>query len=228
MKLGLPLKINNVDIGLLDEFIKKHKGKEVTGRYCSMCTRLSGWKNLGDYEGENIVSLTGSSTLEDKLTDRIFGNIQEQRDGKIRKLKILEDLPEDVISLFAALKNIDYYVGDCPIQEASPQYYCRRFFINDIKRNTNWLYRGNNNIYSKCVVNKRVVGGIIAYNTVLQRSDGKWISIKGIKVSDCAVIVDKVVPQNNLCEDALEINFAIFLRDSWNGWMKKKGVLFIG
>lgn len=229
-QLGFECKVNYVDVGLLEEFCKNSHENAMETKFCNICTYLSGWRDVGLYKGQQVISVTGSKTLEDDFVAKIFGTYSEKAQTITKKINILQGLSEDMISLFAAAKRIDYCIADCPIQSLSAQYYCRYNVLNPLKASSNWVFKQNKN---KELYSSKPFGLISGkdrleyFSRTIQRSDLVWVDLTKINKNNYQVIGEDILPEKFICHDALNINYTSLRMKSEENFIKNEAKDFL-
>lgn len=143
--------VNNLDMDFEGDFEKNKKNiDKFTSKYCSICTRANGFREYGLYNNnKDLFTASGSGTIEDCFANKIMNKGESVSNTTVnynflkvmnfRRMLILEGISEDMISIYACLNNINYYIGDCPLSIVSPNYLCRENSLNPIKAKTNWV-----------------------------------------------------------------------------------------
>lgn len=143
--------INYLNMGFEEDFNKnKNNIDKITSKYCNICTRANGFREYGMYNNnKDLFTASGSGTIEDCFASKMMNkgettastlvNYNFLRAKNFRRMLILDGISEDIISIFACLNNINYYIGDCPLSSVSPNYLCRENALNPIKAKTDWI-----------------------------------------------------------------------------------------
>lgn len=222
--------VNNLEMNFEEDFQKNQEDIDLfSTKYCSICTRANGFRNYGIYNGKDLFTASGSGTIEDNFTNKIMNKgetlpttIVSSKFPKIinfRRMLILDGILEDMISIYAALENIDYCVADCPLACVSPNYLCRESSLNSIKAKTNWLTSayGDNNLMQDCSIlgrisNKRKVP--LKYKCICAENG----EIYGIKEFTMESIIEGAEERNK--PDELEAKFYNICCDSKRRYME--------
>ena len=229
--LGINCKINYVDIGMLDEVCNQNVAGEMRIDFCKMCTYLSGWRDVGAYEGKMVISVTGSNTLEDEYVSKLYGAYMEEESKVLNKIHVLQGMSEDIVALYGAIKNIDYCVEDCPIQCSSPHYFCRKIALNPLKAISPWVYKTKDvfkNLIEEypfgLISNKKTIK---YFSKTIKRTDGKWVDLTQITVGNSYKIFNDVLEENDQKVNELEKRYFKKRVESEYQWIEKRGKILI-
>lgn len=123
--------------------IDLEKGNTTTFAHCALCVRSQSVGAVLDSDGPAPLLATGGGTIEDWAVARLIGsesglpfsvvNLQAPLSRQPVRLAPLEGLSEDALSVYAALRGINYCVEDCPIAGVSPLFRCRKYVLNPLK-----------------------------------------------------------------------------------------------
>ena len=140
--------INDVKVDMLNE--PKNTSLPLS-TYCNLCYRTTAFRKKSFSNYHYFMTASGGGTIEDQFMERIYNNknnlqkynvnysFYDFTDDKNRVLP-LKNLPEDILSLYSAINNIDFEVANCPISSYSAHYICRKNILNPLKAVSNWLY----------------------------------------------------------------------------------------
>ena len=223
---GFDFKVNYVDIGMLDELYKNDTAGTMNTRYCNMCTYLTGFREYGEYANIRVLSATGSRTLEDDFVSKIYGTYSDDTKTLVNRIYVLRGLSEDIISLYAAISNINYYVGDCPLQVSSPHYFCRKLAVNPLKAISKWVYKQEDK-YEELkmtspfgyVSSKR---DISYFAKCIKRSDGEWVDLQNISIADYKDLEEEHLKERYKEVDILDKRFYEIRQASESKWLRDK------
>lgn len=221
---GFDFKVNNVDIGMLDDLYKKDAAGNMNTRYCNMCTYLTGFREYGEYANIKVLSATGSRTLEDDFVSKIYGTYTDDTKTLANRIYILKGLSEDIISLYAAINNINYFLGDCPMQVSSPHYFCRKIAVNPLKAISQWIYKREDkyaelkDLYPFGYVSSKK--NISYFGKCIRRSDNEWIDLRNISMANYKELGEKHLKEQYREVDILDKNFYKMRQASESKWLK--------
>ena len=143
--------VNHLDMKFEDDYKNNKKNIDrFTSKYCSICTRANGFREYGIYNNnKDLYTASGSGTIEDCFASKIMNkgegisnttvNYNFLKVMNFRRILVLDGILEDMISIYACINSINYYIGDCPLSIVSPNYLCRENALNPLKAKTNWV-----------------------------------------------------------------------------------------
>lgn len=223
-KYGFDFKVNHVDIGLLGDFYKHDTVGYMNTRYCNMCTYLTGFRNYGEYSNVRVLSATGARTLEDDFVSKIYGTYKDDTKLHGNRLYVLKGLSEDIISLYAAICNVNYCIADCPLQGTSPHYFCRKLAVNPLKAISRWVYKQDDE--DTDLKDLSPFGYMSSKKSIpyfvkcIQRSDGEWVNLSNITMADYKDLGDEQLKARYCEVDILDKNFYDIKKASEDKWLK--------
>lgn len=170
-KDGDVFEVNDVEVNMLDE-LKSEQECVPISKYCNLCYRITAFRKKETFNNKHVMSASGGGTIEDQFMERIYNNRSNMQKYNVNysffefannkyKIQPLENLPEDVLSLYAAVRKINYEVANCPINERSAHYICRKNVLNPLKAVSNWLYLSHK---EKLSTSNRFLFGTLDYS----------------------------------------------------------------
>jgi len=221
--------VNELNIPMLSDYEKERDNyKGITAQYCNLCIRANSFREYALYNGVDLYVATGSGTVEDEYVNKLMNRGESYPQGitsskvrmfdNTRRILVLQGVSEDMLSLYAALNNVNYCIADCPLCNVSPNYFCRGFALNSIKATTNWV---NNTYGDKTLDENCTIFGQVSNNRRINMNSKCIKSCDGNKRITGGFTVKDVLNSENNNDSDIEKFYYELCSNNKENWLAK-------